>query len=74
MTRRGLLAGAALAATPGLAVAAPRYDAVLKRADDPRRFAAPTFARLSEAVAAAPAREPGRSGSWSRAACGTNRS
>jgi pectinesterase len=55
VTRRRVLAGAALAATPGLAAAAPRYDAVLKRADDPRRFSAPTFARLSEAVAAAPA-------------------
>lgn len=55
LTRRGLLAGAALALGPGSAMAAPRYDAVLKRADDPRRFPAPTFAKLSEAVAAAPA-------------------
>jgi len=55
VTRRGLLAGAALAVTPSLALAGPRYDAVLKRADDPRRFSTPTFAKLSEAVAAAPA-------------------
>jgi pectinesterase len=40
---------------PGVALAAASYDAVLKRADDPRRFAAPTYPSLSAAVAAAPA-------------------
>ena len=55
ITRRGLVAGAALLA-PGLSWAAASYDAVLKRPDDPRRFAAPTYDRLSAAVAAAPAR------------------
>jgi pectinesterase len=38
-----------------MAVAAAPYDAVLKRTDDARRFAAPTYASLSAAVAAAPA-------------------
>jgi pectinesterase len=56
MTRRGLLAGATLLATPSLAVAAPTYDAVLKWPDDPRRFTAPTYDKLSDAVAAAPAK------------------
>jgi len=55
VTRRGMVTGVIVVAAPGLALAAPRYDAVLKRADDPRRFSAPTFSKLSEAVAAAPA-------------------
>jgi pectinesterase len=52
ISRRGLLAGAALLA-PGVAIAAAPYDAVLKRPDDPRQFAAPTYPSLSAAVAAA---------------------
>lgn len=52
VSRRAVSAGLLL--VPGMASAAPRYDAVLKRADDPRRFSAPTFDRLSAAVAAAP--------------------
>lgn len=53
ISRRGMLAGAALL-VPGGALAAAPYDAVLKRPGDPRWFAAPTYSRLSEAVAAAP--------------------
>lgn len=53
LPRRAVLAG--LAALPaGPALAAGRYDAVLKRPDDPRTFSAPTYDRLSAAVAAAP--------------------
>ncbi|AYV47726.1 pectin esterase [Caulobacter flavus] len=53
VSRRAVAAGLLL--LPGVASAAPRYDAVLKRPDDPRRFAVPTYEKLSAAVAAAPA-------------------
>lgn len=53
VSRRAVAAGLLL--LPGVASAAPRYDAVLKRPNDPRRFSAPTYERLSAAVAAAPA-------------------
>jgi len=52
VSRRAVAAGLLL--IPGMAAAAPRYDAVLKRPDDARRFSAPTYERLSAAVAAAP--------------------
>lgn len=53
-SRRGVLAGAALL-VPGAALAAPGYDAVLWRGEGRRPHGAPTYAKLSEAVAAAPA-------------------
>jgi pectinesterase len=53
-TRRGALAGAALL-IPGVASAAARYDAVLWRGPGKPPVAAPAYASLSAAVAAAPA-------------------
>lgn len=52
--RRSVLAGAAML-VPGLAIAAPRYDAVLWRGPGKPPVAGPTYASLSAAVAAAPA-------------------
>jgi pectinesterase len=54
LSRRHVLAGATLL-VPGLALAAPRYDAVLWRGEGASPHAGPTFASLSAAVAAAPA-------------------
>lgn len=51
--RRGVLAGAALL-VPGVASAAPRYDAVLWRGPGKPPVAAPAYPSLSSAVAAAP--------------------
>lgn len=54
VSRRDVLAGAALL-VPSLAVAAPRYDAVLWRGEGEAPHAGPVFSKLSAAVAAAPA-------------------
>jgi pectinesterase len=54
VSRRGVLAGAVCLSAAGAAEASPRYDAVLARPDDTRRFGAPTYPTLSVAVAVAP--------------------
>lgn len=51
---RRLVLGGLAATAPGLAMAEARYDAVVQRADARRRWAAPTYASVSAAVAAAP--------------------
>jgi len=53
-SRRNFVAGAALL-VPGAALAAQRYDAVLWRGEGKPPVAAPAYASLSAAVAAAPA-------------------
>jgi pectinesterase len=53
LSRRLVLGGLA-ATAPGLAMAEARYDAVVQRADVRRRWAAPTYASVTAAVAAAP--------------------
>jgi pectinesterase len=55
LSRRSVLVGAVCLSAAGVAEAAPRYDAVLARPDDGRKFGAPTYPTLSAAVAAAPA-------------------
>ena len=55
-SRRGVLAGATLLASGGSALAAQRYDAVLWRGEGKPPVAAPAYASLSAAVAAAPAK------------------
>ncbi|PZR34338.1 pectinesterase family protein [Caulobacter segnis] len=54
LARRTVLAGAGLL-VPGLALAAPRYDAVLWRGEGRNPYGAPGYRSLSKAVAAAPA-------------------
>lgn len=54
-SRRGVLAGAALLASSGPVLAAQRYDAALWRGEGKPPVAAPAYASLSAAVAAAPA-------------------
>lgn len=54
-SRRGVLAGAALLASSGPALAGQRYDAVLWRGEGAPPVAAPAYASLSAAVASAPA-------------------
>jgi pectinesterase len=55
VSRRGVLAGVVCLSAAGVAQAAPRYDAVLARSGDGRKFSAPTYPTLSAAVTAAPA-------------------
>jgi pectinesterase len=55
VSRRGVLAGVVCLSAAGVAQAATRYDAVLARPDDGRKFGAPTYPTLSAAVTAAPA-------------------
>ncbi|KRA60092.1 hypothetical protein ASD79_07560 [Caulobacter sp. Root655] len=54
-SRRALVLGLAAAPLAAPAFAATPYDAIVQRAEAPRRFRAPTYPSLSAAVAAAPA-------------------
>jgi pectinesterase len=54
LSRRGVVAGAVFLSSLGAAQAAPRYDAVLAKPGDGRKFGAPTYPSLSAALAAAP--------------------
>lgn len=55
ISRRDVLAGVVALSGASAAEAARRYDAVLAKAGDVRKFGAPTYPTLSAAVAAAPA-------------------